>query len=317
MKGVSLRPEQFGSHLAKAGPALAALYVIAGDEPLLVIEAGDALRAAARQAGFTDRRSLLMDARSDWNALAGNASSGSLFGDKQLLEVRLPTGKPGKVGGDVLIRLAQQAEQGVDDTLTVIQLPRLDRTLRAAPWFLALAKAGVLVDIPTIDRPALPAWIGTRLAAQGQSADRDALSWIADRVEGNLLAAHQEILKLGLAYPPGKLSIEQVQDAVMNVARYNAFKLREAIQAGDAVRVVRMLEGLRAEGEALPLVLWAVTQTWGRAPHTAGAAAIRHAHDIDRLIKGLSAPGRLGDPWQELTTLALRLTRQSTARPQP
>ncbi len=317
MKGVSLRPEQFGAHLAKAGDGLASLYLIAGDEPLLVIEAGDALRHAAREAGFTDRRSLLMDARSDWNTLAGNASSASLFGDKQLLEIRLPTGKPGKVGGDVLIRMAEQARAGNADTLTVIQLPRLDRTLRAAPWFMALAKAGVLVDIPVIDRPALPAWIGSRLAAQDQSAGRDALQWIADRVEGNLLAAHQEILKLGLAYPAGKLSMDQVQDAVMNVARYNAFKLREAIQAGDAVRVVRMLEGLRAEGEALPLVLWAVTQTWGRAPQSAGPAAIRHAHDIDRLIKGLPTPGRLADPWQELTALALRLTRQSTARPQP
>src|SRR5690606_21384990 len=158
----------------------------------------------------------------------------------------------------------------------------------------------------------LPQWIGTRLAAQGQRAERGTLEWIADHVEGNLLAAHQEIMKLGLGYPAGPLSAEQVQQAVLNVARYNAFQLRDAIQSGDAVRVVRMLEGLQAEGEALPLVLWAVTQGWGRA-ETAHPAAVRHAHDIDRLIKGLPVAGRL-DPWHELTSLALRLTRRHTSR---
>lgn len=311
----TLRPEQFASHLKQAGTQLANLYIVAGDEPLLVIETVDALRAAARAAGYTDRTATVMDARSDWNTLASSAGSGSLFGERRLLEIRLPTGKPGKTGGEVLIRMARQAAEGADtDTLTVLQLPRLDRTLRATPWFSALSGAGVLVDIPTIDRDALPDWIGVRLAAQQQQAGRDALQWMADRVEGNLLAAHQEILKLGLSYPPGRLSLEDVQEAVMNVARYNAFKLRDAIQSGNAVRVVRMLEGLKAEGEALPLVLWAVTQVWGRSPETAGAAAIRHAHDIDRLIKGLPVPGRQPDPWRELTSLALRLTRQKPYR---
>ncbi len=311
----TLRPEQFTAGLKKPGSSLAPLYIIAGDEPLLVIETADALRAAARHAGYTDRNSVVMDARSDWNTLAASAGSGSLFGERRLLEIRLPGGKPGKLGGDVLIRMAQQAADIRDaETLTVVLLPRLDKTLRATPWFTALNRHGVLIEVLNIERHALPEWIGMRLGKQGQSAERDALQWMADRVEGNLLAAHQEIMKLGLSYPEGKLSLEQIQQAVMNVARYNAFKLRDAIQSGNAVRVVRMIEGLRAEGEALPLVLWAVTQVWGRAPEAAGAAAIRHAHDIDRLIKGLPVPGRLPDPWQELTSLALRLTRQSTQR---
>lgn len=311
----SLRPEQFTSHLKHAGNTLAGLYIIAGDEPLLVIEAVDALRAAAREAGYSDRSATVMDARSDWNALASNAGSASLFGERRLLEIRLPSGKPGKTGGDVLTRLAKQAADGQDsDTLTVVQLPRLDKTLRAAPWFNALCRAGVLVDIPTIDRAQLPEWVGQRLAAQGQQTTREALQWMADRVEGNLLAAHQEILKLGLSFPQGKLELDDIQQAVMNVARYNAFKLRDAIQSGNAARVVRMIDGLRAEGEALPLVLWAVTQTWGRNADLAAPAAIRHAHDIDRLIKGLRVPGRLADPWQELTGLALRLTRQTQYR---
>src|SRR5690606_31157250 len=127
---------------------------------------------------------------------------------------------------------------------------------------------------------------------------------------GNLLAAHQEILKLGLTFPPGRIDAADVQQAVMNVARYNPFQLRDAIQGGNAVRVVRMIEGLRAEGEALPLILWAVSQVWARNPEQVPPAVIRHAHDIDRLIKGLNVPGRL-DAWQELTNLALRLTRRA------
>ncbi|GAA5236125.1 DNA polymerase III subunit delta [Verticiella sediminum] len=309
--GRKLRAEQFAAHLRQAGAALAPLYVIAGDEPLLVIEAGDALRAAARTAGYIDRRSVVMDARSDWQALAAGAGSASLFGDKPLLEIRLPTGKPGKSGSDVLVHMARQAPELQGQTLTVVQLPRLDRTLRATPWFTALAETAVVVEVPTIERQELPAWIGARLAAQGQETSREALQWVADRVEGNLLAAHQEILKLGLMHPSGRLGLEQVQDAVMNVARYNAFKLRDAIQAGDSARVVRMIDGLRAEGEALPLVLWAVMQTWSRTPQAVPPAVVRHAHDIDRLIKGLAVPNRLADPWQELTALALRLTRHS------
>lgn len=308
----TLTPEQLASHLKQARE-LAPLYVLAGDEPLLVIEAGDGIRAAARAAGYTERTSLVMDARSDWSALTAGTSSASLFGERRLLEVRLPTGKPGKTGSDALIRLAEeigQVPQG--DTLAVVQLPRIDRAMRATPWFTALTRHGVLVDIPTIDRSRLPAWIGTRLAAQGQSTDNATLQWIADRVEGNLLAAHQEIMKLSLIYPPGPLTAAQVQEAVMNVARYNAFNLRDAILAGDARRVVRMLDGLQAEGEAPLLVLWAITQAWGRHAEQASPAAVRHAHDIDRMIKGLKAPGRL-DVWTELTGLALSLTRRTVS----
>lgn len=310
-----LRADQFAAGLKRSGSSLEPLYIIAGDEPLLVIETADTLRAAARAAGYTDRTSVVMDARSDWNALAASAGSGSLFGERRLLEIRLPGGKPGKQGGDVLIRIAQQAAEAVDaETLTVVLLPRLDKTIRATPWFTALNRHGMLIEVLNVERHALPEWIAMRLGQQGQSADRETLHWMADRVEGNLLAAHQEIMKLGLSYPEGRLSLEQVQQAVMNVARYNAFKLRDAIQSGNAPRVMRMIEGLRAEGEALPLVLWAVMQVWGRALDTAPSGAIRHAHDIDRLIKGLPVPGRLDDPWQEIANLALRLTRHSAPR---
>ncbi len=306
MAGRTLRPDQLAGHLQRN---LAGLYVIAGDEALLVIEAADQIRAAAMAKGFTDRSSQVLDARSDWASLAGQLGSISLFGENRLLEWRLPTGKPGKAGGDTLARLAEQLPSPATDTLVVLQLPRLDRTLRQAAWFQTVSRHAVLIDVPTIDRAALPEWIGIRLANQQQELDLATRQWLADRVEGNLLAAHQEILKLGLTFPPGTLAAADVQQAVMNVARYNPFQLRDAIEAGQAPRVVRMIEGLRAEGEALPLVLWVITQVWSRQPQRASAAVIRHAHEVDRLIKGLKVPGRL-DAWQELTHLALRLTRQ-------
>ncbi|AZY49861.1 DNA polymerase III subunit delta [Bordetella avium] len=330
-------------HLRR-GP-LAGLYTLSGDEPLLVIEAGDALRAAARQAGYTDRTTLVMDARGDWSAVLAATQTVSLFGDRSLLEIKIPTGKPGKTGADTLIRLAEQAgRQTQAETLVVVSLPRLDRATRESKWALALARSGVIAEIPTIERARLPAWIGARLARQNQRVDGATLQWMADKVEGNLLAAHQEILKLGLLYPEGELAADDVERAVLNVARYDVFGLRDAMLAGDIGRTVRMLDGLRAEGEALPLVLWAVgeeirllariaqarqqkqdvgalmrrlrifgaherlaLQALGRVPPQAWPAAVQHAHEVDRLIKGLSVPGRLSDPWEEMTRLALRV----------
>lgn len=342
--GQTLRPEQLADHVRRAGTSLEPLYTITGDEPLLVIEAGDLLRRACREAGYTERDTVVADARSDWSALLGSTQSISLFGDRRLLELKIPTGKPGKSGGDVIARLAKQAPSQKGDTVTVVLLPKLDRTTKAAAWFTALSSHGVVIDVPSIERPALPGWVGERLARQGQRARPEVLQWLADRVEGNLLAAHQEILKLGLLYPEGDLTLDNVQDAVMNVARYDVFKLRDAMLAGDARRVVRMIEGLRAEGEALPLVLWAVgeeirllsrlaqaaqqgqsvpalmrtlrffgsheqlaNQALRRVPPNAWPAAVRHAHDVDKIIKGLRAPGRLADPWHEITRLALRV----------
>ena len=341
----SLDADRLIDHIQRAGQRLAPLYTISGDEPLLVIEATDALRHAARQAGYTDRTSLIMDARSDWSAVFAATQSVSLFGDRRILEIKLPTGKPGKTGADTLIKLATQATTQPDpDTLIVVALPRLDKATRDTKWAQALAQHGIMVDIPSIERGRLPGWIGARLARQNQRADAETLQWIADKVEGNLLAAHQEIQKLGLLYPEGQLASEDVERAVLNVARYDVFGLRDAMLAGDAPRTIRLLEGLRAEGEALPLVLWAVgdeirllarvaearatgqdvgglmrrlrifgaherlvQQALGRIPAKTWPAAVQHAHDVDRLIKGLNVPGRLSDPWEEMTRLALRV----------
>lgn len=326
-------------------PQLDSLYIVSGDEPLLVIETIDALRAGALAAGYGERTSLILDARSDWSAVIGATQNISLFGDRRLVDLAVPTGKPGKTGGEVLLKLSAMVESGaLPDTLVLVHLPRLDKATRNTKWALGLAQAGTWIDIANIERTQLPRWIGQRLARQQQELDSDTLEWMTDKVEGNLLAAFQEVQKLGLLYPAGKISASDVERAVLNVARYDVFGLRDAMLTGHAARALTILAGLRAEGEALPLVLWAVgeevrvlarlaaaqsagqdmqaemrrqrifgprehllRQTLNRIPQKTWPAAVQHAHDIDRLIKGLKVPGRLNDPWEELARLALRI----------
>lgn len=332
--------------LAPAIPAkepLPALCVVISNEPLLILETVDALRERARNEGFTERHHFVMEATSDWNALLTIGGSGSLFGDRQWIEIALPGGKPGKTGADVLVALAQRVTQPVaDEVMTVIRLPALDRATRESRWAKALLGKARVIEKADINRQALPDWISQRLASQGQSLPASTRQWLADRVEGNLLAAHQEILKLGLLYPEGEISETQCQSAVMNVARYDVFALRDAMLEGDTQRMLRVLNGLRAEGEPLPLVLWAlseeirslqrVSQAVASGQSTAGALkaarlfgvresrarraiervplkrwtrAVQHAHDIDRLIKGIPVPERLSDAWEEIARLAL------------
>lgn len=338
-------------HQQQAGESLDGVYVISGDEPLLVTEALDALRALAGRAGYAERTSLVMDARSDWGAVTGATRNISLFGDRRLIELKIPGGKPGKTGADTLTALVQQFASGaLTDTFLTISLPRLDRATRSAKWATALQQGGVFIEVPTIGRPQLPVWIGHRLARQGQQLERESLEWMSDKVEGNLLAAHQEILKLGLLYPEGPITPDQVREAVLNVARYDVFSLRDAMLSGDAERALRILAGLRAEGEGLPLVLWAVgdeirllarladiqadgrdvsaamrqhrvfgsreqllRQALRRLPARIWPVAVQHAHDVDRLIKGLKVAGRLDDPWDELARLVLRVAAPRTA----
>ncbi|WP_109483322.1 DNA polymerase III subunit delta [Paraburkholderia sp. C35] len=256
---MQLRLDALEAHLAKG---LAGLYVVYGDEHLLAQEACDHIRASARAAGFTDRTVFTVERGFDWSSLLGASQSMSLFGDRQLVELRIPTGKPGKEGADALKALAASANP---DVLTLITLPRLDAATQKAAWFTALSEAGVALKIDPVERAQLPGWVGQRLAQQGQRVapgeeGKRALQFIAERVEGNLLAAHQEIQKLGLLYPSGALSFEQVHDAVLNVARYDVFKLNEAMLAGDVGRLSRMIDGLKGEGEAAVLVLWAVVE---------------------------------------------------------
>lgn len=352
--GRRLDADSFVGQLSKTPARLDTLYIVCGDEPLLAIEASDALRAAAVREGYGERVSLTLDARGDWSAIIGATQNVSLFGDRRLVDVAIPSGKPGKTGADTLLKLASMAESGaLSDTLILINLPRLDRATRNSKWVQGLTAAGTLVEVASVDRNALPRWIAQRLARQGQQLDNATLEWMADKVEGNLLAAFQEVQKLGLLYPEGKIDAQDVERAVLNVARYDVFGLRDAMLSGNTSRALSMLSGLRAEGEALVLVLWAVgeevrvlarlaaaqtagqninaemrrqrvfgprehllRQTLGRVPPRTWPAALQHAHDIDRLIKGLKVPGRLEDPWEELARLVMRvaMTRPRSAR---
>lgn len=335
---MQLRAEALDTHLAKP---LAALYVISSDEHLLALEAADKIRKTARTQGFSEREVLIVERSFKWGELLAANQSQSLFGDKKLIELRIPTGKPGKEGGQALQDYAADLSP---DNVTLISLPKLDWATQKSAWVAALQQASIFIDIPMVERAQLPGWIGARLASQQQSADKQSIEFIADRVEGNLLAAHQEIQKLALLHPEGKLTFEQIQDAVLNVARYDVFKLNEAMLAGDATRLARMLEGLKGEGEALPLVLWAVAEEirtllklkagvangralgillkeyriWGprerlmepalrRLPLSTLEAALQEAAEIDKMVKGLRAKEFAGDAWDALLQLGLKI----------
>lgn len=335
---MQLRIDALDEHLKRP---LAQLYVITSDEHLLALEAADKIRKTARAQGVSEREVLTVERSFKWGALLAANQSQSLFGDKKLIELRIPTGKPGTEGAKALQHYAKQLNP---DNLTLITMPKLDWAGQKAAWVTALQAASVYIDIPLIERNQLPAWIGNRLAAQSQGADKASLDFICERVEGNLLAAHQEIQKLGLLHPPGKLNFEQIHDAVLNVARYDVFKLNEAMLQGDAARLVRMLEGLKGEGEALPLVLWAIAEEirtllklksameqgrplsallkeyriWGprerlmepalrRLTLAKLQAALQEAAQIDKIIKGLRAKAHSGDQWDGLMQLGLRI----------
>ncbi len=341
---MQLALNQLAAHLQKG---LRPLYTLHGDEPLQLQEAADAIRAAARAAGHTERSVYTVQgAHFDWSSVLAAGGSFSLFADKKLVEIRIPSGKPGKDGSVALQQLAENAAQD-DSTLTIITLPRLDAQTKKGAWFGALDANGVTIQIEPIERAALPQWIAQRLALQNQrvasgEAGQRTLQFFADRVEGNLLAAHQEIQKLGLLQPEGELSFEVVEQAVLNVARYDVFKLSEAVLSGNLPRAMRMMDGLQAEGTAEVLVHWTLSEDirnlkrakdalasgqplpmvlrslriWGNkeklfervVPRLSANAAVRllhSAHVVDGIVKGLPADHWPSDSWQALRKLAV------------
>jgi DNA polymerase-3 subunit delta len=343
---------QLHAHLQKG---LRSLYTLHGDEALLVQEAADTIRATARAQGYTERSvHVVSGAHFDWSEVLAAGGSLSLFADRQILEIRIPTGKPGKDGSPMVQQLAQSAD-GNDSTLTLFILPKLDNATKKGAWFGALDQFGVTLQVESVERAQLPQWIAQRLKLQNQTVaagqeGQACLQFFADRVEGNLLAAHQEIQKLGLLYPEGELSLEQVESAVLNVARYDVFKLSEAVLSGQVARVQRMLDGLQAEGEAAVLVHYTLAEDvralkrvkdaiaegrpmpmalreqriWGVReklfervlPRISGARLaqlLQNAHQVDGIVKGLKVADWPTDPWQALQRLALRVA--STCAP--
>jgi DNA polymerase-3 subunit delta len=334
-----LNSEQLAAHLRRE---LQPVYTVFGSETLLALEACDRIRARARDGGYSEREVLTADSGFKWSQLALAGSSQSLFSSKKLLELRIPTGKPGKEGGEAIQAYCKSLPP---DTLTLVYLPDLDWRGQKAAWFEALERAGVAVEAKPVARKALPQWIAARLGAQEQDADAATLDFIADRVEGNLLAAYQEVQKLALLFPKGAIAFDQVREAVLDVARYDVFNLGEIMLEGDPLRLTRVLDGLKGEGTAAPLVLWSLAEEiraigkvitgvntgkplsmmlreariWGPAHQNAMQSnlrrftlaqvteALRHAALIDRMAKGLLR----GDVWDELLQLALRFARNN------
>jgi DNA polymerase-3 subunit delta len=331
--------EQLQQHLSRG---LKTLYAVFGDETLLALEAADRIRAAARTEGHSEREVLTVEPGFNWSELTFAAGSQSLFASRKILELRIPNGKPGTQGSDAIQAFCKRLPE---DTLTLVQLPAMDWRAQKASWFEALESAGIAVEARSVQRKDLPRWLAGRLKAQGQEVDPETLDFIAERVEGNLMAAYQEVQKLALLFPAGKLNAEEVRSAVLDVARYDLDDLRNAVLEGDAARLTRSLEGLKGEGAAPPLVLWGLTEdirALGRvvsaieAGRPAAAAvrdariydrarqaliqaaaprftlaevtdALRHAANVDRTIKGLLP----GDLWDEFLRLGLRFARPS------
>ena len=333
---MQLKPEQLDGHLRKQ---LAPVYFISGDEPLRVMEAADAVRAAAREQGYSEREVLSVEAGFDWGRLDAAAGSMSLFAERRLVDLRLPGGKPGDAGGKALRAWAGQPPE---DTLLLVTAGKLEPAARKSKWLQALDSAGGVVLVWPLDAQQFPAWVKRRMQQRGLEPTGDAVALLAGRVEGNLLACVQEIDKLYLLRGAGPLTGEDIAEAVADSARYDVFSLVDAALAGDGVRTVRMFQGLRGEGTPSAVVLWALAKevrqlaamarlvaagqavpkvlaqyrVWQNRKAVVGRALQRLARRdgdaarllrrcalVDRVIKGQAA----GNEWDELLQLLLQL----------
>lgn len=313
----------------------AALYTFSGNEPLLIQEATDKVRSYARQQGYTERELFTVDQHFAWSELLNAGNNRSLFGDRKIIDIRIPSGKPGKEGSKAIEAYCKALPP---DTITLITLPRIDKQGQASKWFKTLESTGAFIPLYAVERNQLPEWLNQRLAKQHQKANPVTLQFLADRLEGNLLAAHQEIQKFALLYPSGDLTFDQVKDVVLNVARYDVYQLADALISGDTKRYHRILTGLQGEGTAPLLILATLTEqirqlitirrglnngqspdqlllkarVWGERQKVVLTAAKRTslnsllqklclAARIDRIIKGIAH----GNIWDELLQLGL------------
>ncbi len=332
---MKIQGNQLASHLKKN---LARCYLVTGDEHLLVDEALDAIRSAARDRGFASRDSYAATTGFDWAQLHNAGANLSLFAEKRIIELRLPTGKPGKTGGKAIVDMAEQLD---DELLFIVSAPKLDRSSAASKWAKTLESTGVNTVIWPIGIRDLPGWIAARMRAADLQPDRGAIALIADRVEGNLLAAGQEIEKLRLLLGAGAVTAEDVSNAVANSSRYDVYKLADAALAGDAKRSMKILTGLQAEGVEPVIVVWALTRelrtlanlsdvikqgmdlssgmqkagVWNNRQALVRSCFSRHRPGtFHRLLKATSAADQAAkgqsrfDPWQLTTDIVLGLS---------
>jgi len=321
------------------GRGLAPFYLVSGDEPLLVDESADAIRAAARTAGYADRSVFFIDRQFDWDELRQAAQSLSLFAERRLFELRMPSGKPDK-GAAVLIDLAARP---LPDVVCLVITGKLDKKTGEAPWVRAADSGGVWVPIWPVETAALPGWLRERAQALHVEMDPEAAQLICDRVEGNLLAAKQELEKLALLASSTRITADLVLRSVGDSARYDVFQLSEAAAAGDAERALRILLGLKSEGTEPTLILWALIRElrglwqarertrlrsnargsgWNLAATPSARALarlgkmplallLRQAHHVDRVVKGMAG----GDAWTAITGLTAGMAGALQAAP--
>jgi len=300
---------------AQLAERLLPVYLVSGDEPLLVAEASDAIRLRARSLGYAEREVFFIERSSAvWDQVRQAAQALSLFSSRRIVEIRMPTARPGITGAATLLKLFEAAG---DELLVMIITDKLERETQGSEWVQALQQRGGWLPIWSIDRGQLPRWLRSRFAAAGLSAADDALALLAERSEGNLLAAHQEIDKLAMLLPRGAtVSVAQVAAGSADSARFDVFQLGEAVRNADAARALRILGGLQAEGAEALLVLWSLVKEL-RSQQAAAASGSRarpqalsfarlamRAGRADRMAKGLTG----GDPWDELALLAVELT---------
>lgn len=326
---------QLRNHLNKS--ALPAVVLVSGDEPLQMAECCDAIREVARAQGYLEREVMHVETGFDWNRLLEEANALSLFARERILELRLPNAKPGTQGGKAL---QEYCANPAPDTLLLITMGKLESAASKSKWYKSVDAAGLVVQVWPIERAQLPRWIEQRMRSLKLQPGPEVAEMLSDRVEGNLLAASQEIEKLRLLYGEGPISAEQLLQAVADSARYDVFGLVDSALLGDAARVNRMIEGLRAEGEEPVLMLWALAReirtllaiafegrqagitdgllgrhrVWDKRKAAVRAGLQRHSYprwvqmleqtaQIDRIIKGQAK----GSPWDEITALAMRI----------
>jgi DNA polymerase-3 subunit delta len=331
---MKLYPADLDTALARQ---LHAVYIVSGDEPLQQNEVCDAIRAAARKQNYTERHVLNVDKNFDWEQFLAISNSMSLFADRQLIELRMPTAKPGEVGAKVLTEYAANPSP---DCVVMIICGKIEKQAQKTKWFTQLESNAAFIQIWPIEVNQLTGWIQGRARSKGMKLTPAAVQFMVDSLEGNMLAASQELDKLYLLYGDSEINDDAVIDAVSDSARYDLFGLVDTCLLGDAKRATRITQGLRGEGVEPVLVIWALSReirslvpmaisvasgkrpeqvvahpsVWAKRKPLVAAALkrhsvaslqqmLQHASKIDRIIKGLSA----GNVWDELLQLALSL----------
>lgn len=327
-----VKPEQIAAALQKG---LAPVYFISGDEPLQLGEMADAVRAAARKAGYDLREVLVADAGFSWNELTQAAGSLSIFADKKIIDLRLPSGTPGAEGAKALIAYCERLPE---DTLLLITAAKMAGSSLKTQWFQALDKVGCVIQVWPLEGKDLLRWLQQRMQRRGLQAETEGIKILASRIEGNLLAAAQEIEKLYVLYGAGQISHQQIFDVVADSSRFDVFKLMDSVLAARVDRIFKILSGLQAEGVAAPVVLWALirearvlarikqalsqgqnkaqvfknNQIWDKRQQLVGEALKRLSDSdlnnilvlsakADRQIKGQQQ----GEPWETLLAVCL------------